>query len=376
MKNIKLLVLSLALVCMGSVLSVGHLHGERNVAYAAKNLGDSARIEWGITNQDLKSTDGIVYPAGQEVARFTRLDQKPTGPYYLKLKVEVVFGLANGEIPEKYVTSKETKVVKLDSSGYTATDTDIYSEAGAYNPLIPVKEEIKPEGDYIKDGRYVTISNKNYNTWSNFGWKYRQSGTELLNKTFHSRGKYKHQNGSTYLSIFDKSGKWYGYISEKAVKVGSGKQGAYISDGRYVTAVGTNYNTWSNFDWKYRQSSTQVNNKTYIAKGRYHHFSGAIYLSIYDTEGNWHGYVNEKAVKIGSGKQGAYVSDGRSVKVIKKNYDLWNSFSWKKRQSSNQIVNKTFTARGKYYHTNGQTYYSLYDNKGNWQGYINSTGVK
>lgn len=376
MKKISLLVLSLVLVCMGVSLTTGHLNGEKNVVYAAKNLGDSARIEWGVTNQDLVSTDGVEYPAGQKVARFTRLDQKPTGPYYLKLKVELVFGFGHGEVADKYVTSKETKVVKLDSKGYTATDTEIHSEAGAYGPLKPVKEEMKPEGNYIKDGRYVTYSNKNYNTYSNFGWKYRLSGSSLQNKTFQARGKYNHQNGSTYLSLYDNKGTWYGYVNEKAVKVGSGQQGAYIKDGRYVTLTNKNYNSWSNFGWKYRDSGANLVNKTYQARGKYNHSNGSTYLSLYDNNGKWYGYINEKGTKAGNGKQGAYIADGRKVKLIKKNYQLWQNFSWKKRQDSNKLVGKTFTARAKYYHVNGSTYYSLYDDKGNWQGYINSEGVR
>ena len=37
---------------------------------------------------------------------------------------------------------------------------------------------------------------------------------------------------------------------------------------------------------------------------------------------------------------------------------------------------KTVKATGKYSHVNGATYYSLYDNKNKWLGYINAAGVK
>lgn len=271
---------------------------------------------------------------------------------------------------------KAEKVMKNERATQAEVDKMTNSLSSAFKTVLVEVSKAKPEGNYIKDGRYVTYSNKNYNTYSNFGWKHRQSGSSLQNKTFQARGKYNHQNGSTYLSLYDNKGTWYGYVNEKAVKVGGGQQGAYIKDGRYVTLTNKNYNSWSNFGWKYRHSGASLVNKTYQAKGKYNHINGSTYLSLYDNKGKWFGYINEKATKIGNGQQGAYVADGRKVKVTKKNYQLWQNFSWKKRQSSNKLVGKTFVARGKYYHANGSTYYSLFDNKGNWQGYINANGVK
>lgn len=268
------------------------------------------------------------------------------------------------------------KVMKNEKATQVEVDKMTNSLSSAFKKVLVEVSKTKPEGNYIKDGRYVTYSNKNYNTYSNFGWKYRLSGSSLQNKTFQARGKYNHQNGSTYLSLYDNKGTWYGYVNEKAVKVGSGQQGAYIKDGRYVTLTNKNYNSWSNFGWKYRDSGANLVNKTYQARGKYNHINGSTYLSLYDNNGKWHGYINEKGTKAGNGKQGAYIADGRKVKLIKKNYQLWQNFSWKKRQDSNKLVGKTFTARAKYYHVNGSTYYSLYDDKGNWQGYINSEGVR
>ncbi|MGX7024601.1 hypothetical protein [Vagococcus hydrophili] len=240
-------------------------------------------------------------------------------------------------------------------------------------------EKIKPEtpqGDYIADGRYVTVTNSNYNTWSNFSWKYRQSGKDLYNKTFQAKGRYEHENGATYYSLYDEKGIWYGYINEKGVKVGNGKEGAYIGYNKYVTITSKSYNTWSNFSWKYKQSADLITNKTYLAKGKYHHINGSTYLSLYDNQGTWYGYINEKAGKVANGKEGVYIADGRKVKVVNKNYNTWSNFSWKYRQSTKNMYGKTYTARGRYEHANGTTYYSLFDNSGKWQGYLNSSATK
>ncbi|MDT2829786.1 DUF4430 domain-containing protein [Vagococcus carniphilus] len=236
--------------------------------------------------------------------------------------------------------------------------------------------EKSPQGDYIKDGRYVTINKKGYNTWSNFNWKKRNSTDKLVGETYQARGKYKHENGSTYLSLYDNNGKWHGYINEKAVNVGDGKQGAYIKDGRYVTITKGNYDIWSNFGWKKRNFSGDLLNQTFQARGRYKHMNGATYYSLYNDKGEWQGYINANATKVADGKQGAYISDGRYVTISKGNYDIWSNFNWKKRNSSKNVLNETFQVRGRYEHMNGATYYSLYNNKGEWQGYINANAAK
>ncbi|WP_237682190.1 hypothetical protein [Heyndrickxia coagulans] len=86
------------------------------------------------------------------------------------------------------------------------------------------------------------------------------------------------------------------------------------------------------------------------------------------------GYINAKAAKTGSGKQGAAIQYGKSVKVTSKNYGVYQNFNWKKKNI--RAVNKTYLAKYIYYHINGLSYLSLYDNKGKWIGYINAKAVK
>ncbi|MDT2850304.1 5'-nucleotidase C-terminal domain-containing protein [Vagococcus carniphilus] len=260
-----------------------------------------------------------------------------------------------------------------------ATYLSLYDNQGKWQGYInenATKEAKDLQGDYIKYGKYVTINRTGYNTWSNFDWKERNESGNLLGETYLAKGKYKHANGSTYLSLYDNKGKWHGYINKSAVKVGKGQQGAYINDGRYVTVSKDNYKIWSNFNWKKRTTSKKVFNETFQAKGRYKHFNGATYFSLYNDKGEWQGYINANAVKIGEGRQGAYISYGKKVKINKKGYNTWSSFSWKKRNTTDELMGKTFTAKGKYNHMNGATYYSLYDNDGKWHGYVNKNAVK
>ncbi len=251
-----------------------------------------------------------------------------------------------------------------------------YAEETPYSRIIGAKLTKAPQGPYIKDGRYVKVIKKNYSLWQNFDWQERNKSNNLLNETFTSRGKYNHENGATYLSLYDTKGKWQGYINENAVKVVENLQGDYIKDGRFVTINRTGYNTWSNFDWKARNKTENLLGQTYQARGKYKHANGSTYLSLYDNKGKWHGYINKNAVKIGKGEQGAYIPDGRYVTISKDNYDVWSNFSWKKRTSSKKVLHETYQAKGHYKHFNGSTYYSLYNSKDEWQGYINANAVK
>lgn len=234
---------------------------------------------------------------------------------------------------------------------------------------------VLPEGPYIEYGKYVKVVKKNYSLWSNFDWKERNKSNNVLNEVFTARGKYDHDNGATYLSLYDNKGKWQGYINENATELVKEPQGAYIKDGRYVTINRTGYSTWSNFDWKERNTTDNLVGQTFQAKGHYKHANGATYLSLYDGKGKWHGYVNQNAVKFAEGAQGAYITDGSYVTISKDNYDVWSNFNWKKRNTSKKLMNQTFQAKGRYQHINGATYYSLYNNKGEWQGYINANAV-
>ncbi len=232
------------------------------------------------------------------------------------------------------------------------------------------------EGTYQSYGKYVTITNKNYSTYSDFSWSKKGSSQTIYGKTLKASGKYNHFNGSTYLSLHDSSGKWYGYINENATSLGDGAQGVYQSYGKYVTIINNNYSTYSNFNWTVKNTTKNMNEKTYHAKGKYNHYSGATYLSIFDGNGKWQGYINEKATQIGLGKQGAYQAYGKYVTITNANYSTYSDFLWTKKSSTNQMYGKTYHAKGKYNHFNGLTYLSLFDSKGNWYGYVNANAVK
>lgn len=238
-----------------------------------------------------------------------------------------------------------------------------------------IKSSPGGQGFYQSYGDFVTIISGNYDIWQNFNWEKRNHSSDYKGQTLQARGYYEHFNGSRYLSLYDSKGKWVGYIDEAGTKVANNRGGVYQSYGKYVKIKSKNYDIWQDFNWKKRSHSSKYYGQTLQARGYYHHFNGARYLSLYDTKGKWVGYINETGTEL-TNPQGKHHSYGKYVSIKSKNYDIWQNFDWKKRNHSSDYYGQSLQARGYYDHFNGSRYLSLYDSKGKWVGYINETGTQ
>ncbi len=228
------------------------------------------------------------------------------------------------------------------------------------------------QGIYQTYNKYVMLKG-NYPIWTAFDWARSIDLTSYKNKTLEARGIYYHFNGSSYLSLYDNQGKWIGYTNAAGANVASGQQGIYQTYNKYVMLKG-DYAIWNGFDWEKNTSAAPYKNKTVQARGIYYHFNGASYLSLYDNQGKWIGYINAAGANVAPGQQGIYQAYNKYV-MLKGDYAIWNGFDWAKSTSAAPYKNKTVQARGIYYHFNGASYLSLYDNQGKWIGYINENGV-
>ena len=152
--------------------------------------------------------------------------------------------------------------------------------------------------------------------------------------------------------------------------------GPAISYNYRVKVTKKNYKLYKNFKWK--KSKTKVYKKTYVAKYRYDHKNGNKYLALYTKGGKFVGYINKKAVKrLGSAtqpEQGKAYSYGKRVKIKSKKYKLYKNFKWKK--SKTKVYKKTYVAKYRYKHENGNKYLALYTKSGKFVGYINAKAVK
>ena len=152
--------------------------------------------------------------------------------------------------------------------------------------------------------------------------------------------------------------------------------GPAISYNYRVKVTKKNYKLYKNFKWK--KSKTKVYKKTYVAKYRYDHKNGNKYLALYTKGGKFVGYINKKAVKrLGSAtqpEQGKAYTYGKRVKIKSKKYKLYKNFKWKK--SRTKVYKKTYVAKYRYKHENGNKYLALYTKSGKFVGYINTKAVK
>ncbi len=231
------------------------------------------------------------------------------------------------------------------------------------------------QGIYQSFGKYVTITKNNYSIWHNFAWKKKYNSKQFYNRTFLARGEYRHFNGETYYSIYDTKGTWYGYINKTGTSPSATAQGPYLSFGKYVTVKNTNQNAWNNFSWNQRQPLKNIAGQTFIAKRLYNHANGSVYYSLYDRNNKWQGYVNKKFVNVAAGKQGVYQASGKYGTITDSSYKMWQNFSWKRKSTTKSMSRKTYQIKGLYRHFNGETYHSLYNNKGTWLGYVNAKAV-
>ena len=76
----------------------------------------------------------------------------------------------------------------------------------------------QPQGDWIAENKRVEVTTKNQNTFLDFKWKVCHPTNQILGKQYVVTGKYNHQNGETYYSLYDVEGSWHGYINKKFVK--------------------------------------------------------------------------------------------------------------------------------------------------------------
>lgn len=239
-----------------------------------------------------------------------------------------------------------------------------------------VLKETSAGGIYQANRQYVTFVEKSGDIYKDFNFALRNKTTAYYLKTYDARGFYLHFNGKKYYTIYDNKGKWIGYVPENFVKTGNGKGGIYQSSNRYITFTNANYWMYSNFDFKKLRTTKTLYKKTYQARGYYEHFNGARYYTVYDNKGKWLGYVNAASAKNGNGKGGMYQKLGDEGVVISRNYLTYNDFNFKKRGKTSAIFNQSVQARGYYQHFNGAKYYSIYNGKGKWLGYVNSAAVR
>lgn len=232
-------------------------------------------------------------------------------------------------------------------------------------------------GIYIPTGKYVTLTRKDYPMWRNLDFSQEKNkSTKFYEQTMLAKGEYHHFNGSVYYSIYNNKNEWLGYLNKNGVKTSDNRGGSYFSLEKYGTINRKSYSFWNNFSFsKEINNTTQYYQQTLLMKGKYNHYNGSVYYSVYDNKNRWLGYVNQNAVTLVSGKEGQAVKVNQTIAIPNNNYTIWQNFSWQKKNNTNNVVKKKYTVKYQYHHFNGDIYNSVYDND-KWIGYLNQKGSK
>ena len=175
-------------------------------------------------------------------------------------------------------------------------------------------------------------------------------------------------------SVFDANIDYTGHFT----RGGKEEKPTFHKNNKYMTVMKNNYNVYKGLA-PYKKSGTTkgMYQRTYIAKG-YYDYRGERYYTLYNASGDWKGYVNEKGLKASNESCGAFIPTKGYGSVSKKDYDAWNdivNFS-SRRHNSKDVYQKTYKIKGFYRDVNGRVYLSCYNDKDEWQGYINNNGVK
>ena len=269
---------------------------------------------------------------------------------------------------------KTQSAITVNNNRYTPLLDDKENFIGfAENLSVPTTDQ--PQGRYVSFKKYVSIINSNDYIYSNFTGKVKDTTNHWMNQTLYAKGTYYHVNGTQFFSVYDNNDKWVGYVPSSAATIANGKKGVYIPYNQYITFTRSSYPIYSNFNWTQINHSKNERHRTYLAKGRYQHFNGQSYLSLYTNKGQWAGYVNANATTLADGAQGIYHPYNKYVTLKRSSYPIWTNFNWSNQRNKATYQGRTFKAKGRYHHINGSTYLSLYDNKDKWVGYMNQQGA-
>lgn len=363
-----------------------------NALSASKMLGNTYKI-----TGELKTTTGKVYyrlvdnnnrQLGYVLKNTSNTSTKPIG-----LKQAANGYLANLKKGQNFFATTDLTTTKGKSDAYADETLKIINKYKHLNGKTyyqlqnAAKKDLgllvsttgtftkNPQGIKQNYKKFVSITKNNYSIWKDFAWRNKVPTKNYYQQTLVTDGKYEHFNGETYYSLRTNSGTWVGYLNASAVTIAKNQGGIWYKEALYANKKGGSYTLWGNLTFTSKKgTSNSFKTKTVQIKGKYRHFNGSVYYSLY-SGGKWLGYINAKGVATTKNRQGTYQKFNKYVTINKQNYPTWTSFTFNKKSTSSPKAQYTYLAKGAYYHINGSTYYSLYNSAGKWLGYMNAQGA-
>ena len=235
-----------------------------------------------------------------------------------------------------------------------------------------VEKTNNPAGIKHAVNDYYSIVKEDQKIWKDLDFADELGTTATINeKTFNIKEWYYHFNGKKYFALYDDSQAFKGFVEAITIERANNAGGIWRTVNQYITVTKNHGTIWNDFEFKSGKTTKSMYQRTYRATGYYNHFNGTKYLSVYDNKGNWQGYLNERDASVSSTPGGGWNSTNQYVTITKISGTIWNDFEFKSGKTTKSMYQRTYRATGYYNHFNGTKYLSVYDNKGNWQGYLN-----
>ena len=198
-------------------------------------------------------------------------------------------------------------------------------------------------------------------------------------QTLKVKGYYRHFNGTIYQSVYDNKDQWLGYVKSNDVRLSDSKGGSYVGNSRqYITVKSTDYHLLSNLSTGATKRVLNNNSESFFSQAHYHHLNGRIYYSLYKMVNGqqvWQGYMNKNNLIFNKDDFGKfhYAKVNQKAIIKRDGYGIYKDKLFKKKvATSNQWKNKTYYVKGYYQRImNERKYYSLYNSRNQWIGYIN-----
>ena len=245
------------------------------------------------------------------------------------------------------------------------------------NQFIGIVESSTVEVTQTKAGKkhsindYYSIIRNDQKIWMNLDFSEIGTTASIAKKTFNVKEWYYHFNGKKYYTLYDDKETFKGFVEEISIRKANNIGGIGQATTQYITVIQSNGTIWDDFQFINGKTTKEMYQRTYRVTEYFNHFNGSKYLSVYDNKGNWQGYLNERDGNASSTPGGKWNSTNQYVTITKNSGTIWNDFGFKSGRSTKEMYQRTYRATGYYNHFNGSKYLSVYDNKGNWQGYLN-----
>lgn len=333
--------------------------------------------------QDIKSTHQTdkMIEAKRVIAKENRTYQAKDVDFYVNLKSNSTMLYSQNETVKKDLGLRTYHVLKEYKDEKGTIFYTLYDYKNQCIGNVKAEDTLKATNAWgratsLAKPSYYSIKSSNYKIYSDQKWTSSVTAKNYSNQTVKVEEVYHHFNGDDYYVIIGSGDHILGYINAKALIASKNNWGVKVSDAKYLTVMNSNYKRYDNQGFHEVGTTANYQYKTIQSNGYYNHYNGNRYYSLFDKEAQWLGYTNGNAFKVSESEWGTKINETKYFTLTDGNYNFYTKRDFKAQKKSSEYINKTLKVSGYYAHFNGQIYYSVSDNAGNWIGYINKNAGK